>query len=168
MRAFAKLPVFVFAIIALSVSLAFGQDNKMTAAPDFELQDIHQDMVKFSDYNGKQPVLLFFWATWCPYCEKELTVLRDRYAGLKKDGVEAIAIDVGETADVVIAFTQNYFLPYRVLMDKDTSVSRSYGVVGVPTYVLVDTNGNIVFQDNYFPQAEYKKLLEQEKAESNG
>jgi len=148
--------------IFLSVSSVFAQEKKTVSAPDFELQDTHQDMVKFSDYKGEKPMILFFWTTWCPYCQKQLTVLRDMYAGIKKDGFDALAIDVGESADTVINFTKTRFLPYRVLMDKDTSVSRSYEVVGVPTYILVDKKGDIVFQDNFFPQAEYKEIVEKE------
>jgi len=157
-----RLALAIMACVFLSVSCVVAQEKKVVSAPDFELQDIHQDMVKFSDYKGERPVLLFFWTTWCPFCAKELTILRDRYAGLVKDGVEAIAIDVGEDADTVINFTNSYYLPYRVLMDKDSSVSRSYGIAGVPTYILIDKNGDIIFQDNYFPQAEYKKLIGKE------
>lgn len=162
MRIHVKLALTIAAGLFILVSCAFAEDKKPLSAPDFQLQDIHQDMVDFVDYKERQPVLLFFWTTWCPYCEKELTILNDRYAGLVKDGVEVLAIDVGEDADTVINFTKNYYLAYRVLMDRDTSVSRSYQVAGVPTYVLVNKNGKIIFQDNYFPQAEYKKLIAKE------
>jgi peroxiredoxin len=137
--------------------------NILGRAPDFELQDIHQDIVTLNSYKNKQPLVLFFWTTWCPFCQNELKVLNDRYAGLSEDGLEVLAINVGETPDKVQNFIQGYNLAYRVPLDKDSSVARSYAVSGVPTYVLVDLEGFIVFQDNYFPQGQYKELLAKKK-----
>jgi len=127
-------------------------------APDFELQDTRQDVFTLSEYKDKQSVLLFFWTTWCPFCRRELKVLNDSYASLIKNDIEVLAIDVGELSDAVSDFIRSYYLVFRVLLDKDTSVSKAYGVMGIPTYVLVNQKGAIVFRDNYFP-ANYKNLL---------
>ena len=128
-------------------------------APDFELVDIYQDTYTLSSYKNQQSVLLFFWTTWCPYCRRELNVLNNMYATLSKDGIEVLAINIGEVPSRVESFVKDYYLAYRVLLDKDTSVSNSYGVIGVPTYALIDRSGNIVFQDNFFPRQEYKDLI---------
>lgn len=128
-------------------------------APDFQLQDIHQDVISLSNYKDKESVLLFFWTTWCPFCQKELRILNDRYAGLLQDGLEVLAINVGEFPDTVENFIRNYYLAYRVLLDKDTSVARAYEIIGVPTYILINKQGYIVFKDNYFPQGGYKELV---------
>jgi len=163
MKTYLKVMIAAVAVVFLfspSILSAAGSKQMVaTAAPDFELMDIRQDVITLSDYKDKQPVLLFFWATWCPFCTDELRVMNDRYAGMIKDGFEVLSIDVGQDTDTVNNFVSSYHLPYRVLLDRDSSVSRSYGLVGVPTYVLVDKSGDIVFKDNYFPQAEYKKLI---------
>ncbi|MBP7215966.1 MAG: TlpA family protein disulfide reductase [Candidatus Omnitrophica bacterium] len=128
-------------------------------APDFSLQDTRQDNVTLSEYKNKNPVLLFFWTTWCPFCQKEIRNLNSQYGSLVKDGFEVIAINVGERADVVESFISSFYLSFRVLLDKDTAVATQYGILGVPTYVLVDKEGKIIFKDNYFPQEEYKALI---------
>jgi peroxiredoxin len=130
----------------------------LTPAPDFTLQDIYQDEYALSNYKDK-PVLLFFWTTWCPFCEKELRVLNDMYATLTQDGIEVLSVNVGELPDKVTGYIRQNNVAFRVLLDKDTSVASSYVLLGVPTYVLVDKEGNIVFRDNYFPQKEYKALV---------
>lgn len=128
------------------------------AAVNFKLQDVNYDMYSLSDYKDKQPVLLFFWTTWCPYCQSELLMLHGRYPKLVQDGLEVFAINVGESMDTVTAYTRNFGLGYKVLLDQDTSVANSYKAVGVPTFVLVNQEGNVVFQDNIFPD-QYQALL---------
>lgn len=44
-------------------------------APDFELTDLKGDAFSLSQFKGK-PVLLNFWATWCPPCRKEMPDLQ--------------------------------------------------------------------------------------------
>jgi peroxiredoxin len=129
-------------------------------APEFTLQDIYQDEFSLKSYREKaQPVLLFFWTTWCPYCQKELRVLNSRAAVLDQDGLTVMAVNVGEDPSKVETFIKGFYLSYKVLLDKDTEVSRAYGIIGVPTYVLIDKDGHIVFQDNFFPLKEYKELI---------
>jgi peroxiredoxin len=151
--------VFGFLCTASAQRVEKLQGRLPIPAPDFELADINQDTYTLSNYKNQQPVLLFFWTTWCPYCRRELNTLNNMYATLSKDGIEVLAINIGELPSRVESFVKGYYLAYRVLLDKDTSVSNSYGVIGVPTYTLIDKSGNIVFQDNFLPRQEYKDLI---------
>ena len=157
---FALSVVILIPFICPPGSLCFSAQEELKNAPDFNLMDLYQDMIALSKYKDKQPVLLFFWTTWCPFCQNELRVLNDMYAGMTKDGVELLAINSGELFDTVNDFTKSYYLSYRVLLDQDQAVSRTFGVVGVPTYILVNKQGQIVFQGNYFPQRDYKALVD--------
>jgi len=132
-----KFLVFVLFISILTAGYAAAA-KEFKPAPDFKLQDLYQDIFKLSDYKDKQPVILFFWASWCPFCQNELKVLNGMYAGLVEDGTMLLSVNVGELPDTVDKFTRSYHLSYRVLLDRDTSVSRSFGVQGVPTYMLID------------------------------
>jgi peroxiredoxin len=127
-------------------------------APDFKLQDIKGNSVSLSSYLGKEAVILLFWTTWCPYCRKELKNLNGIYQELKKEGFEVLAVNVGEALYKVDNFTRDYQLNYKVLLDKDISVAYSYGLVGVPFYLIIDKQGKVRFADSYFPHNEYKKL----------
>jgi peroxiredoxin len=149
----------VLFISLLTISYA-ATTKEFKPAPDFKMQDLYQDIFKLSDYKDKQPVVLFFWTSWCPFCQNELKVLNGMYAGLVEDGTMLLSINVGELPDTVETFTKSYHLSYRVLLDRDTSVSRSFGMQGVPTYILIDKKGRIIFEGNYFPQKEYKELID--------
>ena len=158
MKRYAPVLVAFFMIAGLAVR-SEAKDRPALLAPEFKLRDLYYDEISLSSFReDKQPVLLFFWTTWCPFCQRELNVLKDMYGTLAKDGVEVLAIDVGEMPDKVDALVKSYNLSFRVLLDKDSGVANSYGVMGVPTYVLVNQDGFIAFQDNDFP-AEYKDLV---------
>jgi peroxiredoxin len=162
MRNYARALVFILILSGfLSLPCARAQEKVFPPAPDFKLQDTYQDTYILSSYKDKQPVLLFFWTTWCPFCRNELRVLNDMYATLQKDGVEVLAINVGELQSKVEAFVKNYYLAYRVLLDRDASVSKSYEVEGVPTYVFINKEGYVLFHENFFPRKEYKDLIGQ-------
>lgn len=157
MKNYIRILLLGFILFLSAVKLLSAQGN--LPAPDFQLQDTRQDIVTLSSYKNKQPVILLFWASWSPFCQKELSVLNDMYAGLIKEGIEVLSINSGESPDKVDDFIRNYNLAYRVLLDKDTQASGLFQTKGFPTYVLIDEKGNIVFQDDYFPYTEYKDLI---------
>ena len=143
MRRVITLIALVTLCALMIVPYTFAQES-YRMAPDFKLRDIYQNTFTLSEYRGRQPVLLFFWATWCPFCQKELSVLKQEYAGLAEGGLEVLAIDVGERPSTVEDFVKSYYLNYQVLLDRDTSVANSFRIVGIPVYVLVDKQGFIV------------------------
>lgn len=162
MKAPLKTPLIIFAIF-LTCTLIHNAEAQqleaMRAASDFRLSDINGDEVILSSYKNKSPVLLFFWTTWCPYCVKELRQLNTMHPELSKDGIEIFSINEDEYVDKVPKFVKNYSLTYRVLLDTERKASDAYGIVGVPTYILVNKEGRIVFNNHYFPHKEYKGLI---------
>ena len=91
--------------------------------------------------------------------------LHNRYPTLVNNGLEVLAIDVGEQTSQVDDFIKGSGISpgFKVLVDTDTTVSNSYQVVGVPTYILVSTEGYIIFQDNEFPD-NYSDLIKEAQA----
>ena len=127
-------------------------------APQFSLLDLKGNEINLSDFKDK-PVILFFWTTWCPFCRKELKVLKDIHPDLLKEGWELLVINVGESTYKVDNFLKNYALTFKVLLDQGTAVARAYDILGVPTYILIDQKGEIVFKGHYFPEDSYKDLI---------
>lgn len=158
MRKMAGLLVFILALCFFSVTVPLAAGQKVPA-PDFKLPDLKGNSVALSSYKGKQPLLLFFWTTRCPLCVKALKVLKQKQPDLSAAGLEVLCLDIGESEDRVTRFMQKNSLTCRVLLDTDAGVAYSYEVIGVPTYILVDKQGNIVFTDFSFPFDDYKELL---------
>lgn len=154
-----KLSALVlFFLFFLGVLSAQGAVKLGDFALDFQLKDLEQNTVTLSSFKGKQPVFLFFWTTWCPYCVRGLKNLNDMYPELKEKGWEVLAINSGEPAEKVANFVKHYPLKFRILLDENITAAELYDVLGVPTYVLIDKNGIVVFKDNYFSAAKIKEL----------
>lgn len=162
MRNYAKA-IFLFLLVSFfSVSCMQANEppvRETSLAPDFSLQDLSQNTFNLSSYKDRQPVILFFWTTWCPFCRKELKALKELYPQLQKEGLELFSIAVGEPNYKVENFAESYALNFKVLIDRDTNVAEAYDILGVPTYVLIDKKGRIVFRTNYFPKEKYKELI---------
>ncbi len=88
-------------------------------------------------------VLLNFWATWCPPCRREMPSMATLYNTLKDKGLKVVAISVDRDANSLAGFVREYQLPFQVLNDKDSAVSRQYGVFRYPETFLIDRRGVI-------------------------
>ena len=139
-------------------SLSWAAGNSLGPASDFKLEGIDKTTYALSNYRGK-PVVLFFWATWCPFCRKAAGELKNTYPELQQQGWELFAIDVQESAYKAQNFAESHGVAFKVLLDKDGRVANAYGVLGIPTFVLINSRGQIVFKDNYFPKDSYKELI---------
>ena len=114
-------------------------------APDFELKDIDDNIHRLSDYRGKV-VLVNFWATWCPPCRFELPSMEQLWQAIQKEGVIMLAINVGEDADTIFTFTSDYSVTFPLLLDRDSSVTKKYPVLGIPTSFILDPQGRIIYR----------------------
>jgi thiol-disulfide isomerase/thioredoxin len=111
-------------------------------APDFELYDLDGDVHKLSEYKGS-PVFLNFWATWCGPCRGEMPHLEDVYEEWKDDGLTFFAVNIGESSTDVVSFLDYFGFTMPVLLDSAKTVSRRYGVSGIPTTYFIDEDGII-------------------------
>lgn len=145
------LPSFLFAAPTL-------ESHTESLAANFTLLDLENKQVALSDFKNKS-LILFFWTTWCPFCRSELKILNNMYERIVRDGLELLAINVGEPFYKVDNFTKRYNFNFKVLLDKDTEVADAYGVLGVPTYIFIDKDGYILSQAHSFSEKLYKKLI---------
>lgn len=129
---------------AFSASLFRSSENfkKDIIAPDFMLKDIQGKTVRLSSFRGN-PVVLFFGTTWCPACRAEIPAFKSTYEKHARRGLKFFYIDINESTDRVSYFAGQNAFPYPVLVDSDGSVANRYRIIGVPTIVLVNKDGNI-------------------------
>jgi peroxiredoxin len=113
-------------------------------APDFKLDNLNGQSVSLSDFHGK-PVLLNFWASWCPPCRAEMPFIQETFTKKKwvDEGLIVLAIDIGEKPSTVREFVNNYRLTFPVLLDTERDVSLEYYVRVIPTTVFIDREGII-------------------------
>lgn len=113
--------------------------------PPFSLPSFPDNKpISLADYQGK-PLLINFWASWCPPCQAETPDLVKAYAKYG-DKVQFIGVDLisQDTLPNVTAFLQKYGIKYPIALDTKGAVSEQYQVMGIPTSIFVNRQGIIV------------------------
>jgi len=132
-------------------------------APAFQLEDMDGEKYSLESYRGKV-VILNFWATWCPPCRREIPSMEALHQAFKDEAFAILAINEWETEDHVFAFMGQ--LPvepgFPILFDLDSEVAQSFGVKGLPTTLLLDAQGKIVYRavgGRDFDHPEVKRII---------
>ncbi len=99
--------------------------------------------VSVSSFAGKALVITF-WATWCPYCLKELPILHNIQTKVSKDNLQVIAVNTEEQEVFRKAIRVLANLNVLHTSDTDHDSQDAYGVNGIPHMVIVGRNGKIV------------------------
>lgn len=111
--------------------------------PPFDLPALDGSRRTSSLYAGK-PLLINFWATWCPPCRREMADLGELYRALSPRGLELLAISVDADENLVKEFALREHLNFPVLLDKEQRWSLpNLAVPGFPTTYLVRRDGII-------------------------
>jgi len=121
---------------ALVVPIGFGLGQQ---APDFALNDLDDRPVQLYRLRGR-PVVINFWATWCPPCRAEAPALQAAYQRYQ-DRVALLGVDEREDAATVLQFASEFGLTYPLLLDQNGDASMLYQVLGIPTTVVLDAEG---------------------------
>ena len=117
----------------------------------------------------QSPVIVLFWATWCPYCKAlmpHLQSILDEYPG----ELELLAINFREDGDPA-AVLESRGYQFMLIPEAD-DVAKAWGVKGTPGLYLADETGRIVFSRFAIPETEFseralssgKKLSNSQKA----
>jgi cytochrome c biogenesis protein CcmG/thiol:disulfide interchange protein DsbE len=110
-------------------------------APDFTLTTLAGDAVTLSELRGK-PVVLNFWATWCPPCRAELPHFQAAHEAYGGDAV-ILAVDEQESRQQVAAFANQFGLTFPIPLDADGRAGIAYRVRAYPTTFFIDADGVI-------------------------
>lgn len=112
-------------------------------APPFSLKTLDGSQVSLKDFKGK-PVLLKFWATWCPSCVEELSPM-EKFSEGKRDQLCILmpAID-GEKDKRIQSVVKKNKVTLPVLLDVKEKIARTYKVTFIPVAFLIDREGMIV------------------------
>ena len=122
--------------------------------PDFSATSLDGQIVNLSDFQGRQVVVLDFWATWCGPCIDGMPALQELHEEFDEKGVEVLAINVGERVDTVQAFIDSTGYSFRVVLDPAEDIKRLYRVDGIPQLIVVDQEGHPQHIEIGYPDSE--------------
>ena len=165
------LRVLLLAILLLAplpASQASGQlffmedQNVGHKAPDFTLDTLQGKNVNMTQYRDGKSAIIFFWATWCPHCRVALKNLNTNAEYLEKKGIKIILVDLGESSDEVSEHLLKNRINFNAFLDRNSSLSEPYGIIGVPTFFLVDDQGIVKAVEHTLPDNFEEILIKKE------
>jgi len=124
-----------------------GVGDTPRTAPAYSLRDRDGVEHTLADLAGR-PVLLNFWASWCPPCLDEMPSLQALADGLSETDLVVVAVTLDESwADATGAMGKTGFGEgVLVLADPERAVANAFGTLKVPETYLIDRQGQIVHQ----------------------
>jgi peroxiredoxin len=131
------------AVLATSILARSAGGERVSTAPNFVLESLDGSEVSLRDYRGNV-VLVNFWATWCPPCQKEIPALEAAYRANKDKGFVILGVDVGESRQAVEAYAASMNITYPLLLDEEDQWMSRYGALGLPMTVIIDREGKIL------------------------
>jgi thiol-disulfide isomerase/thioredoxin len=100
------------------------------------------DKLALSAYKNKV-VLIDFWATWCPPCQKSMPFFNELRNQYLKDGFEIVAINVDEDSETAREFLKAHPVDYKIVFDPGGNCPAVFDVKAMPSSYLVDKTGKI-------------------------
>lgn len=135
------LSLFPLSLRAQELGLSVG-----SRAPSAVVQSLDGKPVELASYVGKTPVLIEFWATWCPNC-KELEPAM--VAAQKKYGAHVkfvgVAVSVNQSPELVRRYATKHALPLEILFDRTGAATDAFDVPATSYVVVIDRKGTIVY-----------------------
>jgi thiol-disulfide isomerase/thioredoxin len=136
--------------IALGIAWITGMSEAPTQAQLVMAKAGDQLPTLTLNYLGKQPelsgkpLLVEFWATWCPPCRKSIPHLNEIYSKYKPKGLEIVGI-TDEDEATVKKFQKQIPMDYSVAINTPQSIYKQFGIEAIPTAFLVNKGGKIVW-----------------------
>lgn len=120
---------------------------KGTKAPDVFLKPLLQDQPKnpLSELYSEAPVLLVFWASWCPSCVEEMPLLNEWHKKFSGQGLTILGVNVQESPGEILEFRKKQSIDYPIVLDEEGEIAEAFGLVGLPSSVFLAKGGEILY-----------------------
>lgn len=107
---------------------------------------------KFKILDGKQEtmlenrgkvILLNFWAVWCHPCKVEMPDIEELKNIMQKEDFRILTVDYGDSSQKVRNYINQHDYTFDVIIDHESTISKTIGITGLPTTLIIDKNGRV-------------------------
>ena len=126
-------------------------------APEFTLEDIKGQNLAFNDIKGEKLTMIIFWSTWSRNSEKVLADAQKLYAAYKDKGLSVVAVNANglqispDDIKKINNITTGHNLEYPILLDRGLAVFHNFGVIALPSTVILDPERIIRYELSGYP-----------------
>ena len=139
---FILLPLSVNAV---TLSTELIELEHKPVAPRFKLPDMQDQPRELSDYLGK-PIIISFWATWCPPCRKEIPVFNRAREKLKDEDIVMLFVNINEDKKTIEEYIKKVPINLTILRDETAGQLTNWNLTGLPVTFILDPEGRVVYQ----------------------
>lgn len=149
-KKYLPITIFIFILVSFVVALFYAsrpKDGNIKVdvnAPgySFTLPDVDGKEYSLKDIKGDKPIVLAFYASWCPTCQVSAPLLSQMSENYKND-VTIWGIDSKESGENVKGFIEEHNIKHPVLVDEEGFVALDYGVGYNSFFVLLNSDGTV-------------------------
>ncbi len=132
---------FIFmTILANIISLYKSSDLNKEALQNISITLLNQEQYSYPE---NKPILIHFWATWCPTCKLEASNIQTISEHFD---VLSIAVNSGDNSDIK-KYMYDHDLNYKVLNDTNGFFAKEFNIAAYPTTFIYDKNRNLIFSE---------------------
>lgn len=141
-------------VLLLFATILHGQE------PVFRLRDLDNQWKEYEDLKGDQLTVIDFWATWCQPCNRSIPLLNEISIEFAEKGVRffGVSIDGPRNQSKIKPFIQSIGVTYPILRDVNSELMSELGVTAVPTMILLDDEGELVYFHEGFRPGDEKTI----------
>ncbi len=137
-----EILLFILVITIFANGISFYKSQELNKQP-LKLQSIKLFNNTIYTMEKDEPLLIHFWATWCPTCKMEV----DNIQRISKHyNVLTFAVKSGSDYDIY-QYMQERGLDFPVVNDKDGSFAQEFHINAYPTTFIYDKNHNLIFSE---------------------
>jgi len=171
-RFFTLLLTLVAIFIAPSSSLAMRSLKPGSVVDGFSMSAENGASMEVNFESRTKPVIVFFWASWCPRSADIMADLQDIFIQYGPEKIEVIGLnsdtEFPSKKELALAFElpAKLGITYTLAVDKQLDIYDAWGVGALPSAVLIDENGKVLNVLDGYPstdlRSEFKEMIHSE------
>ncbi len=138
-------------------SVTFGIDSNPNFIPDLKIRMLDGSKTTIHELVQDGPLMIDFWATWCVPCKKVMKFLNEYHQEFEKEKFKVLMINTDSPRSVskVKSYVRSQEYKFFIGMDPNKSISKKLNGLVMPTLILVDKGGEVVWRhQGYLPGEE--------------
>ena len=143
--------------------LSFSVDTLLAKkVDDSRIKMLNGEYAKLSDFHSDGPLIINFWTTWWPFCERQLAYLDQLNSNFKETGLSVLAVNVNKPNILkqVRPYINKRKYKFPVSVDPRSKLAKKFGVLGYPALYIVDKDGTIIYKSSGYEEGKEDEYLE--------